>query len=54
MTYYESAQGKTITRKRAIQLINQHYCGEYLKGFFAEVGDRATYKATDVLDWLNY
>tara|TARA_R100001086_G_C11672556_1_gene213339 strand:+ start:189 stop:353 length:165 start_codon:yes stop_codon:yes gene_type:complete len=54
MSYYESAEGQTITRERAIQVINQHHCGEYLKDFFAEVGDRDTYKATDVLDWLNY
>ena len=52
MSYYESAKGQTITRKRAIHEIERHGCNP--QEFLSEVGDRDTYKATDVLHWLGY
>jgi len=51
--YYESAEGLAITRKRACQELKAHGLLD-LKEFFDELGDKETYLAQDVLDWLGY
>jgi hypothetical protein len=51
-TYYQSADGITISRERALKEIRDHGCKP--ADFFAEVGDKAEYSAQGVLDWLGY
>ena len=51
--YYNSAEGLTITRERACQELKAHGLVD-LKEFFDELGDKETYSAQDVLDWLGY
>lgn len=56
-TYYESAEGVTITARRAWQEFRSHGLlidtPEYFE--FAEmIGNRNEVKATEVLDWLGY
>jgi hypothetical protein len=56
MTYSESAQGITITLKRALQELAKHGldlpCAH--DEFYAELGNHSHYKAEDVLSWLGY
>jgi hypothetical protein len=54
MSYYESAQGQTITHDRAIQEIKKHGAFADIADFYKECGKRETYKAQDVLIWLGY
>jgi len=56
MTYYESAEGVTITRKRAMQELQKHGVFHQidLDDFDATVGIRETYTAHEVLQWLGY
>lgn len=56
-TYYESAEDVQISRKRALKEIGAH--GHYLctmdaAQFFEECGDRESYDAQEVLNWLGY
>ena len=51
--YYNSAEGLTITRERTCQELKAHGLVD-LKEFFDELGDKETYLAQDVLDWLGY
>ena len=51
--YYESAEGLTITRERALLELARHNC-EDIEQFFDDLGDRAEYQAQEVLDWLGY
>jgi hypothetical protein len=51
--YYESAEGLTITRKRALRELADHGC-ENFKEFFNDCGDEKHYPAQAVLDWLGY
>ena len=52
-TYYESAKGVTITKQRAMRELSDH--GEdQIQEFLNEFGDRASYNAQKVLDWLGY
>jgi len=53
MTYYESAQGTTITHKRAIKELRDHGITD-LKEFYADLGRKETYQAKAVLVWLGY
>ena len=53
MTYYESAQGTTITHKRAIKEIREHGIIDITE-FYADLGQQETYEAQDVLAWLGY
>ena len=55
MTYYESAEDLTITRSRAFKELADHGlpASEY-DLFLAEVGDKETYDAQEVLHWLGY
>ena len=52
MSYYETAEGITISRKRAIKEILDHCCD--LAEFDQDLGIRTTYLAQDVLAWLGY
>lgn len=56
MTYYESAEGITITRKRALQELEKHGVCDQLDfdDFDATLGIRETYEAHEVLHWLGY
>jgi len=53
MTYYESAEGETITRARALAELHAHGCDD-IADFLVECGDRETYDAQVVLQWLGY
>ena len=53
MDYYESAEGLTITRERALLELARHHC-EDIEQFFDDLGDKEEYQAQDVLDWLGY
>ena len=52
MTYYESAENITISRKRAIQEVTNH--GVELVEFDEDMGVCDTYQAQEVLEWLGY
>ena len=52
-TYYESAQGITITHKRAIKELREHGVTD-LKEFYDDLGKQETYQAQAVLAWLGY
>jgi hypothetical protein len=56
MTYSESAEGVEITKERAIQEIYNHGLNSEsdIAEFLADCGDRETYQATSVLEWLGY
>ena len=51
--YYDSAEGIIISRERTCQELKAHGVVG-LKEFFDELGDKETYLAQDVLDWLGY
>ena len=53
MTYYESAQGTTITHKRAIKEIREHGIIDITE-FYDDLGQQETYQAQAVLAWLGY
>lgn len=55
MTYYESAEDQTISKKRAIRELEKHGIStEEQQQFFEEVGNREEYSAQEVLVWLGY
>lgn len=58
MTYYESAEGITITKARArhevVKDLNEHVHEEYWGRFLADMGDHETYDAQAVLDWMGF
>jgi len=55
MTYYDSAKGVTITKRRAVaELRNHGVTDEDLELFIEEEGDSDTYDAQQVLRWLGY
>lgn len=51
-TYYDSAEGITITKTRAIQECAAH--GVSALDLFVDIGERDEYDAQEVLDWLGY
>lgn len=53
-TYYDSAEGITITRKRAFQELDKHGVADAWDEFIAEHGKHETYDAQVVLQWLGY
>lgn len=53
MTYSESAQGVQITKQRALQELKAHGFTDFNE-FFAEVGERVSYDAFMVLEFLGY
>lgn len=56
MTYYESAEGITISRQRALQELSKHGICDPLEfdDFDASLGIKETYQAHEVLHWLGY
>lgn len=54
MTYFESAEGETITQQRAIQEIIDHGLEDEVGTFLDDLGDHETYDAQAVLRWLGY
>ena len=57
MTYYESAEGETITLERVYQELAAHgITGEDVQLFFADMGNYygTEYDAQAVLRWLGY
>lgn len=55
MTYYDSAEAITISRRRAILELEMHgVTEEDLEIFFDEEGDSDEYDAQQVLRWLGY
>ena len=52
MSYYESAEGVTISKARAKQEIAKH-SANWLE-FVEDMGDNASYNAQAVLAWLGY
>lgn len=54
-TYYESAIGVEISRRRALGLLAEHgIVGGDVRDFDDEIGVFDSYLATTVLDWLGY
>lgn len=55
-TYYESAEGVTISKARALRELARHGVddAESVAAFLRECGDRETYRAQAVLAWLGY
>jgi hypothetical protein len=53
MNYYDSAEGLTISRSRALHELRTHNC-EDIECFFHDLGDKSEYLAQDVLNWLGY
>jgi len=51
-TYYESAKGIVISKKRAIAEVKEH--GVSVPEFLKDLGECESYLATDVLKWLGY
>lgn len=54
MTYYESAEGITITHKRALEELKDHGLLCELEMFYDDLGKREQYEAQEVLQWLGY
>ena len=54
MTYYESAEGETITKARAMVELAKHGASNDAPQFLADMGDHPTYEAQAVLAWLGY
>jgi hypothetical protein len=52
MNYYESAEGQTITKARAIKEVMNHGC--VVVEFFEDCGELEEYDAQEVLNWLGY
>ena len=55
MSYYESAEGVTITKREAFILLRDHNCLlEQRAEMVEELGDLAEYDAQEVLKFLGY
>ncbi len=57
MTYYESAEGKRISKQKAYALLNRHGVVAKEYGSFEDEVKHdvnGMYLATDVLEWLGY
>lgn len=55
MTYFESAEDMTVTKKRAFLELSRHNVSEDERPrFLLEMGDKEEYEAQDVLRWLGY
>jgi hypothetical protein len=54
MTYYESAEGVTISKARAYKEFEDHGLTSDWVEFVCWRGDRDSYLAEDVLGWLGY
>ena len=54
MSYFESAEGVSITRKRALKEIKDHGMMSELDQFDKDLGVKESYSAQAVLVWLGY
>ncbi len=56
MTYYESAEGETLTKSQAWHLIKytHNLDDQEFELFLKDCGDKPKYDAQDVLLWLGY
>ena len=53
MSYYESAEGMTISKERAmLEVINKHNCD--WSDFLVDMDEHEEYDAQAVLAWLGY
>jgi hypothetical protein len=52
MSYFESAEGLTINKARAVREVLKHGCD--VSDFFADMGTQDEYSAQAVLLWLGY
>ena len=52
MNYYESAEGMTISKERAMSELVKHNAS--LSEFIVDNGEHEEYDAQDVLAWLGY
>lgn len=53
MSYFDSAEGVTITRVRALLELHNHGITDPDE-FFDDLGDKEFYDAQEVLSWLGY
>lgn len=53
MTYFDSAEGQTITQTRALLELHNHGITDPDE-FFEECGEHPQYNAQEVLEWLGY
>ena len=55
MTYFESAEGETVSKGRALQELCRH-CGPETdcEELFSDMGVKEQYDAQEVLLWLGY
>lgn len=53
ITYFDSAEGTTITKVRALLELHNHGIVDPDE-FFEDMGDKESYDAQDVLLWLGY
>jgi len=51
--YYETAEGITISKQRAVEELAKHGIDDTSE-FFNDLGDNVTYEAQTVLEWLGY
>lgn len=51
---YDEACETTVTREQARREIARHDIDGTFADFLREVGDRASYKGSEVLGWLGY
>ena len=54
MTYYDSAEGETITKARAFKELEKHGVADDCETFLVDMGDKAEYDVQEVLRWLGY
>lgn len=55
MTYFESAEGKTVSKERALKELSRHCVPEKdFEEFFSDMGVKEQYDAQEVLLWLGY
>ena len=55
LTYFDSAEGTTISRERALVELKKHNIPEdQIAVFYEENGNHETYDAQAVLIWLGY
>lgn len=55
MTYFESVEGETVSKERALQELSRHCVPETdFEEFFSDMGVKEQYDAQEVLLWLGY
>ncbi|MDM5008280.1 hypothetical protein QT349_26175 (plasmid) [Escherichia coli] len=56
MTYFESAEGETVSKERALQELHPgiEYPKTDFEEFFSDMGVKEQYDAQEVLLWLGY